>query len=411
MTLVQMEIDGKKLPPLLPWQAEFVSKMRTFNIIEAGRRSGKTTLACWLALREALRGGQVWWVSATHEMAKRGWEEILVPMARDFGGRVQRKNRIVLFPGGGTVQSHSADRPDNLVGSGLSAIILDEADHPSLDRRLLSGSLLPALVDRGGWLLLISAPFPGGGNGWFSELLQYALKGEDPDWFAMRVSSSANILLPQAHMERVRRAMEILDPASSHLQFDIMASRNRRAVFINPARFTREVKRVEGPVEMGLDIGGLHDPTAVVLIDRPSKTIYLAETLPPGLTTRELLEEIALFLQHHPIHAICLERNGVGGAVLPELWDRFGNKVAIIDVFMNADLKLSLTVQLHDALEGGELFIAPIPELIAVLESIDLVRQPSGRAVPRSSLPQDDLFSATLLAFYAHQAALETIGF
>lgn len=411
MELVRMEAGGKTLPPLLPWQAEFVKKMKTFNIIEAGRRSGKTTLACWLALREALMGGQVWWVSATYDMASRGWEEILVPLARDFGGRVQKRKRLVSFPGGGTVQAHSADRPDNLVGSGLSAVILDEADHPSLDRRLLSSSLLPALVDRGGWLLLISAPFPGGGNGWFGELLEYALRGQDPDWFAMRVPSTVNTLLPQAHLQRVRRAMEILDPGASHQQFDIVAARARRSVFVNPRRFVRSLYRVQGPVEMGLDVGGLHDPTAIALIDRGSRTLYLAETLPPGLTVAELMRELRLYFEHHPIHAICLERNGVGAAVLPELYEAFSDRAAIIDIFMNADLKLSLTIQIHDALESGELFIADIPELIEALESIDLVRSPSGRAMPRSSLPHDDLFSAALLAFHAHKSALETIGF
>ncbi|MDW8068580.1 MAG: hypothetical protein RML46_06685 [Anaerolineae bacterium] len=408
--LVPVQVGGKSLPPLLPWQAEFVRNMSSFNVIEAGRRSGKTTLACWLALREGLLGGQVWWVAPTHEMAHRGWAEVLVPMAQDFGGKVKKKDRMIVFPSGGSVQAHSADRPHNLTGSGLSAIVLDEADHPSLPSTLLSDILIPALVDRAGWLLLISAPYPGGGNGWFTRLLQYALSKQNKAWFGMRVPTSANLLLPASFLRQAREAMELLQPDAARRQFDIVATRTPKP-FFQAARFVRPFTQVVGPVEMGLDVGGLHDPTGVVLIDRGTKIVYLAETWAPGMTIAEMLKEIDRLLQVHPVHAICLERNGVGATLLPNLLEAFGHRVSIIDVFVTHDFKLSTMVALHDALEQGELAIANLPELIEQLEQVDIFRHPSGRAVPKVALPHDDLFAALLLAFYAHQHVLDTIGF
>jgi len=410
-----VEAIGKEveLPPLLPWQHEFVRGMRTFNIIAAARRSGKTTLACWISLREALQGGLVWWVAPTYNMADRGWRDVLVPLAERFGGKVRKKDKIVEFIGGGRVQALSAEREADLTGSGLSLVVVDEADHPRLDRSLLSTYLLPALIDRAGKLLLISALYPNGGNGWFRELLAYAQSGQDPDWWGMVVTAEENILLSRTATERVRRAMELLDPLSAAQQLDVMErAGGTRRLFPDLERFL--VDRVEGrigPVVMGLDPGGFSDPTAMVLVDlgHSPPVAFQAFLVPPGRTAGEVADEALEIARTFGVDLITVERNGAGTMVAAELMRR--GEARVYPVFTSDEKKVEWVGRLAEMLRRGELRVAKVPELVDQLARASVAgRGRGGPKVVVEGAPHDDVWMALLLAVAGMDAMQVPIG-
>lgn len=115
-------------------------------------------------------------------------------------------DRAIRFPGGGSITVKTADDPDNLRGSGLDGVILDEAAFMKED--VWAQVIRAALMDRGGWAFFISTP---NGMNWFYDLFEYA---EREGWMRWQAPTWANPLIPQAEIDEVRN-----DPSVSSLEF------------------------------------------------------------------------------------------------------------------------------------------------------------------------------------------------
>jgi predicted phage terminase large subunit-like protein len=186
------------LPDLHPGQREVAESPARFRVLAAGRRWRKTSLGVMLALRTAVAGGRAWWVAPTYQHAGIGWR-FLKHLSRQVpGSEVAEGERRVRFPGGGEVEVRSSSDPDSLRGSGLDAVVLDEAAY--IAEEAWSESLRPALSDRRGWALFISTP---NGFNWFERLYQHA--GVAEGWARWRRPSWDNPHLEAGELEAARK--------------------------------------------------------------------------------------------------------------------------------------------------------------------------------------------------------------
>jgi hypothetical protein len=126
--------------------------------LAAGRRSGKTFLACTELVRGAWGPGRVaLYVAPTYKQAKRiAWKQ-LKQLTRPFWASLPNETdlRIELVIGG-TIALRGAENYDSLRGEGLDFLVLDE--FASMALAAWTEVLRPALSDRLGRALFIGTP-------------------------------------------------------------------------------------------------------------------------------------------------------------------------------------------------------------------------------------------------------------
>ena len=69
-----------ELPPLYPKQREIKRDGRRFNVLDIGRRAGKTFLGVHLALEAALEGDPVGWFAPSYKYVLEVWRDLLRPV-------------------------------------------------------------------------------------------------------------------------------------------------------------------------------------------------------------------------------------------------------------------------------------------------------------------------------------------
>jgi predicted phage terminase large subunit-like protein len=192
------------LPPLHAGQEDVFASPARFKVVCAGARWGKNVLGVVTCLAAALQqGGRYWWVAPDYKRAAEGWRvlrELSAPLA-GLGVIPREADRIVTFPmTGGEIEIRSADDPDQLRGSGLDGLVLDEAAFVA--ERTWPEVLRSRLVERRGWALFISTPH---GKNWFYDLWESARTW--PGWARWQRPSSENPIIPPEELAQARREM------------------------------------------------------------------------------------------------------------------------------------------------------------------------------------------------------------
>lgn len=159
------------LPAPLSHQQPVLDHPSRRKLWRAGRRTGKTRAALLAAvdghgprvdgtpaLRGVLQGGDVLWLSPDYPQSAAIWREEILPRFDGLPGvEVSRSDRRVAVQGLGSLELRSAEAIDGVRGRRFDGVIVDEAAF--LDLELALGSvIMPTLVDRDGWLLVIGSP-------------------------------------------------------------------------------------------------------------------------------------------------------------------------------------------------------------------------------------------------------------
>jgi hypothetical protein len=182
------------------------------RVIASGTRWGKSTVAVWetiagmLEPREATRA---WLVAPTYELTQRIWRPITKTFHERLAHRIydysERELRLVvvnLAGGLSELQAKSADKPAGLLGESLDFVVVDEAARLRDD--VWAGYILPRLIDRRGWSLLVSTPK---GPGWFWAEFRRGRKNRDPDCESWAMPSATNPFISAEVIEAERKRL------------------------------------------------------------------------------------------------------------------------------------------------------------------------------------------------------------
>lgn len=163
------------------WQKHCLEHLKRFSVVAVHRRAGKTILAvAGLLLPKALTMSNAVfaYVCPQLKQAKRiAWKplkEACMQLTKDNPEliEVRESELIIKFWNGCEIQLYGADNPDNIRGTKLAGVVLDEvAQMPS---ELWSEIVYPALMDSHGFALFIGTPK---GVNLFSDLFT---RGNDP---------------------------------------------------------------------------------------------------------------------------------------------------------------------------------------------------------------------------------------
>jgi predicted phage terminase large subunit-like protein len=187
-----------------------------FKVVAAGRRFGKSFLACITLLLEALKdehtgvSGQeydlklkeVWYVAPTFEQAKGIMWPLLKVLGQKLIASTHENTATCTLINGRRIAIKGSDRPDTLRGRGLSYVVLDEFAFMKED--VWEKIIRPALSDVEGRALFIGTPE---GKNHFFELFNTAAKLGLPEWQAFQFKSVDNPTLAKSEILAAKDSM------------------------------------------------------------------------------------------------------------------------------------------------------------------------------------------------------------
>src|SRR5215472_15361942 len=138
-------------------QRRILAEAARFNVLAAGRRWGKNTMAEDRVLRPALEGKPVAWFSPTYKTLAEDWRRLTGILRSVIRDKSEQERRILLVTGG-TVDMWSLEDPDTARGRAYARVVIDEA---ASVRKLLYAwqqVIRPMLTDFAGDAWFISTP-------------------------------------------------------------------------------------------------------------------------------------------------------------------------------------------------------------------------------------------------------------
>ena len=195
---------------LREWQKKVISDPARFQVVDGGRRIGKTDLAMKYLLIRLLtspRNSVVWYINRYRKQAKEhAWRELkrLLAYPNDYllEGEPNENELMIPLLGGRILYLHGTDEPASLRGAGLVAVASDEhawhKEHTWWDE-----VVRPALSDKGGRALILSTPR---GRNHFYGLYRNGIE-EKPGWKSFRLKTADCEAVPPDEIEQLRREM------------------------------------------------------------------------------------------------------------------------------------------------------------------------------------------------------------
>ena len=191
------------LPKRLPWQQQVAREAKRFNVVDVGRRAGKTTLGIDRCATKETLGYPVGWFSPTYRMLTEIWRDATRILAPITTRRSVQDHRLELVTGG-VVEFWSLDNPDIARGRKYKRIVVDEAAMIPMLMDAWNYVLRPTLTDFGGDAWFMSTPK--GRNG-FWQMYQWGVDPGQPDWACWQMPSYVNTKIARSELDAMRDAL------------------------------------------------------------------------------------------------------------------------------------------------------------------------------------------------------------
>jgi len=185
-------------------QQAVLDTAKRFNVLDCGRRWGKTQLMMLLASKVALGGKPVGWFAPTYKVLQGAFDEMRILLAPVIASCNKTERYIRLITGGTiefwTLQDENAGRSRK-----YALVIVDEA---AMEPKLLAiwqNAIRPTLADYQGIAWFVSTPK--GRNG-FWQLWQRGMSGDYSEWMAWPSQpTSSNPYIQAVEIEAARKGL------------------------------------------------------------------------------------------------------------------------------------------------------------------------------------------------------------
>jgi len=237
---------------LLPWQEEVFHDTTRFKVVAAGRRTGKSRLAAWLLIINALQTekGQVFYVAPTQGQARDIMWQTLMELGHPVIAGSHINNLQIKLVNGTMISLKGADRPETMRGVSLGFLVMDE--YADMKPEVWEQILRPALADQKGEALFIGTPM---GRNHFYELYKYAELGDDETYKAWHFTSYDNSMLDSGEIDIAKKSM-----SSYAFRQEFMASFEARGSEMFKEEWVRFGESPEeGDYYIAVDLAGFED--------------------------------------------------------------------------------------------------------------------------------------------------------
>ena len=357
-----MNLDIK----LLPWQQQVWNDQSRFKVVAAGRRTGKSRLAAWMLIVEALQAdrGNVWYVAPTQGQAR----DIMWLTLLELGNPVIESSHVnnmqIKLVNGAVISLKGADRPETMRGVSLKFVVLDEyADmKPSVFEQILR----PALADLKGKSLFIGTPM---GRNHFYELYNYGEKTDDKEYKSWHFTSFDNPLLDPKEIEAAKKSM-----SSFAFRTEFMASFEAASGGIFKEEWIKidDEEPKDGRYFVAVDLAGFEnvaaattakkkrlDQSAIAIVKVTSEGWWVADIEYGRWDIKQTAQKIFDVVRDYEPVCVGIERGALKNAVLPYLSDlmrKYNSYFRIEDLTHGNKKKTDrITWSLQGRLEHGKI--------------------------------------------------------
>lgn len=238
---------------LLPWQQEVFGDPTRFKIVAAGRRTGKSRLAAWMLIINALQTerGHVFYVAPTQGQARDIMWQTLLELGHGVIKGAHINNLQITLINGATISLKGGDRPETMRGVSLKFLVLDE--YADIKPDVWEQILRPALADQKGHAMFIGTPM---GRNHFYELYKYAELGDDATYKAWHFTSYDNPLLDPEEINVAKKSM-----SSYAFRQEFMASFEAAGseMFKEDWVVVEDDPQIEGDYYIAIDLAGFQE--------------------------------------------------------------------------------------------------------------------------------------------------------
>lgn len=202
-------------------QLAYEASPHRFNVVPAGRRSGKTERAKRRLIKRAIRGSafdkaRYFAAAPTRDQAKRIYWADLKEMTRPlWRGAPSESELTIRLVTGAEIVVLGMDKPERIEGAPWDGGVLDE--YANMKAHAWGAHVRPALADRRGWCDLIGVPE--GRNHYYDSyndaLAMMLEEGDASEWGAFHWKSAD--ILPAEEIEAAKRD---LDPLTFQQEYE-----------------------------------------------------------------------------------------------------------------------------------------------------------------------------------------------
>jgi predicted phage terminase large subunit-like protein len=313
---------------LLPWQQEVWADPTRFKIVAAGRRTGKSRLAAWMLIVNALQAekGHVFYVAPTQGQARDIMWSTLLDLGHDVISGSHVNNLQIKLINGATISLKGADRPETMRGVSLKFLVLDE--YADMKPEVFEQILRPALADQKGCAMFIGTPM---GRNHFYELYKYAELGDDETYKAWHFTSYDNPILDSSEIDIAKKSM-----SSYAFRQEFMASFEARGSEMfkeDWISFSDDEPEI-GDYYIAADLANYLDPTAtkksknakadeaaIAIVKVNSNGWYVDNIIHGVWTTEETASKIFQAVRDYRPISVGIERGISRNAIMSPLLD------------------------------------------------------------------------------------------
>jgi hypothetical protein len=360
-------------------QKKILDAEKRFIVIMCGRRFGKSELSQILIIKQALKGGQVAYITPTYGLAQVFFERLTKVLP--FKSNISKLK--IYCPNEGSIEFFTGERLDNLRGRKFHLVIVDEAAFiPDLEDGW-NNSIRPTLTDYEGKAVFLSTPR---GKNFFYSLF---MKQGENDWQSFKFSTYDN---PHINPREIDEARIQLPEVVFEQEYMANPSENSANPFGN-AFIKRCVKPISAQqiVCYGIDLAKSVDYTVIIGLDKDGNVAYFDRFQMDWHNTKETIKRL-------PPAPIVVDSTGVGDPILEDLM-REG--VNIEGLKFTSQSKQQLMEGLASAIQQGRI---GFPEGV-IVDELDVFEYQFTAHGVRYSAPSgfhDDTVMALALAWQNH---------
>ena len=312
---------------LLPWQQDVWADDTRFKIVAAGRRTGKSRLAAWLLIVNALQAerGHVFYVAPTQGQARDIMWQTLLELGNPVISGSHINNLQIKLVNGATISLKGADRPETMRGVSLKFLVLDE--YADMKPDVFEQILRPALADQKGCAMFIGTPM---GRNHFYELYKYAELGDDETYKAWHFTSYDNPILDPNEIDTAKKSM-----SSYAFRQEFMASFEARGSEMFKEDWVKfgEESSGEGDYYIAVDLAGFEevnkkrtkntrlDETAIAVVKVNPNGWFVENIIYGRWTLDETAAKIFQAVRDYEPVSVGIERGIAKQAVMSPLMD------------------------------------------------------------------------------------------
>lgn len=303
--------DGSSSLIVLPkpheGQRRVIAEADRFNVLECGRRFGKTTLGQRLLIKGAAnKRCPVAWFAPTYKLLTDVWREVVQRTQPGTKSISQQERRIELV-NGGVIDFWSLDQSDAGRGRKYGRIIVDEAGIIRDLESAWQGAIRPTLADLKGDAWFLGTPK---GHNYFHRLFAKG-QAREGGWRSWRLPTTDNPTIDPAEIEAARRDM----PETAFRQefLGIPADDGGNPFGLAAIANCRAALSTNPPEAFGIDLAKSADWTVVTGLDALGHVCRLERWQSDwGQTRRRVLDEIGEV-------PTLIDSTGVGDPIVEDL--------------------------------------------------------------------------------------------